>query len=187
MAVPLSDPQLFAAGTTALLWASRKPLRHPGSHGYYRFFAWEAILAVVVVNRNLDGGLVTEWIAQALLIVSVALLALGYGALLKRGRSAAATRSEGDDSALYGWERTTTLITHGIYRLIRHPMYASLLALDWGMFFRTASLMGFVPAALATFFLVRTADADERECLAYFGDAYRDYMQRTRRFIPFIY
>ena len=31
-----------------------------------------------------------------------------------------------------------------------------------------------------------TATTDERECLAYFGPEYAAYMQRTKRFIPFL-
>ena len=42
-------------------------------------------------------------------------------------------------------------------------------------------------AAVASLLLQRTAMAEERECLAYFGKPYSDYMQRTRRFIPFLY
>jgi len=27
---------------------------------------------------------------------------------------------------------------------------------------------------------------DEKECIAYFGDSYRDYIKGTKRFIPFV-
>jgi len=36
-------------------------------------------------------------------------------------------------------------------------------------------------------FLVATARADERECTRFFGDAYQTYMQKTKRFIPFLF
>ena len=180
MNLPISDLPLFLLGTVLLLGFSWKPLRHPGSHGFYRFFAWEAILALVVLHRDYTGG---QIISQTLLIVSLLFLALGYGALLLRGRADSARQ----DGALYGWERTTALITGGIYGLIRHPMYSSLLTLDWAMFFRAVSLPGFALAAVASILLQRTAMAEERECLAYFGKPYSDYMQRTRRFIPFLY
>ena len=134
----------------------------------------------MILHRDYEGG---QIISQTLLIVSLLFLALGYSVLLTRGRAS----GERQDSTLYGWERTTTLITTGIYGLIRHPMYASLLALDWAMFFRAVSLPGFALAAVASIFLQRTAMAEEKECLAYFGEPYSDYMQRTRRFIPFLY
>lgn len=186
MTSEFSDLTLLAIGTVTLVWLSRKALRRPGRHGFYRFFAWEAILAVIVLHRDLDGG---QIISQTLLLLSLLLLALGYGGLRMRGQAAEVneTAEVRDDHALYAWEKTTALITHGIYGQIRHPMYSSLLALDWGMFFRAASLPGLVFATLATFFLLRTALSEEQECLAYFGEPYLDYMQKTRRFIPFVY
>jgi len=45
----------FVAGSALLLWLSRRPLRQPGSHGFYRFFAWECILGLVVINRPVWG------------------------------------------------------------------------------------------------------------------------------------
>lgn len=180
MTVPISDLQLFIGGTAALLWWSNKPLRKPGSHGFYRFFVWEAILMLIVMNREPQGD---QFIADRLLQLSLLPLILGFFALRWRGRSNASR----DDSALFGWEKTTALVTVGVYRLIRHPMYSALLCLNWGLFFRAISLPGLAIAAVATYFLMCTARAEEQECIDYFGDAYRDYMQRTRRFIPWLF
>ena len=44
---------LFASGTAALLYVSRGPLSQPGSHGFYRFFAWECMLVLIIVNLSL--------------------------------------------------------------------------------------------------------------------------------------
>ena len=40
---------------------------------------------------------------------------------------------------------------------------------------------------LASLALWLTARCDEAECLAYFGEAYRDYMGRSRMFIPWVF
>jgi protein-S-isoprenylcysteine O-methyltransferase Ste14 len=66
-------------------------------------------------------------------------------------------------------------------------MYASLLWLAWGVFLKrpSASALGLVLAA--TVCLLLTARAEEAEDLAFFGDAYREYMGRTRRFVPFVF
>ena len=45
----------FVLATAALAYVSRASLAAPRSHGFYRFFAWEAILALVLLN--LDGWL----------------------------------------------------------------------------------------------------------------------------------
>jgi len=42
-------------------------------------------------------------------------------------------------------------------------------------------------ALLASILLYLTARADERECLQFFGEEYRSYMQRSRRFIPWLF
>lgn len=177
MSLPIASIPLFAGASLFLLWQSRQPLRHPGSHGWWRFFAWEAILVVIVLNRNLRGGQV---ISQTLLILSLLLLAAGVHGLFRRGKASA----QRQDGSLYGWEKTTTLVTTGIYRWLRHPMYASLLLLNWGMYFRAVGGLVLLPATLASYFLWRTALADEQECLRYFGADYQSYMQYSYRFIP---
>jgi protein-S-isoprenylcysteine O-methyltransferase Ste14 len=45
--------------------------------------------------------------------------------------------------------------------------------------------MAFV-ALLSSVLLWFTSSGDEKECIAYFGDSYREYMTVTKRFIPFI-
>ena len=177
---------LFAAGSALLAWWSRKPLRHPGSHGFYRFFAWECILALVVINRRpwgedpLSPHQLASW---PLLLASIGLAAAGYGAL----RASGSGRAGGADGSLYAWESTSALVTSGVFAHIRHPMYASLLALAWGAFLQAPSWPGVALAAAATLFLLLTALADERECLTWFGEPYAAYMQRTRRFVPGVF
>ena len=74
----------------------------------------------------------------------------------------------------------------GIFRHVRHPMYSSLLFLAWGAYFKSCSWVALGLVVAATAALVATALAEERECRAYFGPAYRDYEARTKRFIPFV-
>ncbi len=80
------------------------------------------------------------------------------------------------------------LITDGIYRKIRHPMYSAfwlwaaaqaLLLSNWVAGF--AGLVGF-----GILFFGRIAE-EERMMLETFGSRYRDYMARTYRVIPLIF
>lgn len=41
---------VFAVGSMLIFWLSRRSLLHSTSHGFSRFFAFEAILALVVIN-----------------------------------------------------------------------------------------------------------------------------------------
>lgn len=176
----------FLAGSAVLAWLSREAIRRPGRHGFYRFFAWEGILGLIVLNHEPWGEQpysahqLTSWL---LMLTSLFLVIQGLRLLRRLGKA----DHRRDDAALYEFERTTALVTTGIFAYIRHPMYASLLALTWGAFFQDPSWIGGAIAAASSYCLLLTAQADERECLAYFGDAYADYMKRTRRFIPGLY
>lgn len=181
-----ADLGLFLIWTAVIAWFSRKALRHPGSHGFYRFFAWEGILALVLMNRSawgMDPLSMHQLASWPLLVSSLVLVALGMSALVRFGRVTGGRPG----GSLYEWEKTTALVTTGVFAYIRHPMYASLLALTWGTFLQAPSWRGGVVALPVSFFLVLTALADERECLSYFGAAYADYMRRTWRFIPGVF
>lgn len=181
----MNDSILFLIGTLIVVWLSRKPLRKPGSHGFYRFFAWEAILGLIVLNHGVWGDdpysphQFTSWM---LMLLSIFLVAEGTRTLRRHG----AANKKRDDGSFYEFEKTTQLVSHGIFGHIRHPMYASLLALAWGAFFQDPSALGTLIVGIATFSLWLTAITDEKECLAYFGPSYADYMQRTKRFIPYL-
>ena len=80
------------------------------------------------------------------------------------------------------------LITDGIYRKIRHPMYSAfwlwaaaqaLLLPNW-----VAGFAGFV--GFGILFFGRIAQ-EERMMLEAFGSSYREYMARTYRVIPLIF
>ncbi|MDF1634175.1 protein-S-isoprenylcysteine O-methyltransferase [Mycoplana sp. MJR14] len=80
------------------------------------------------------------------------------------------------------------LVSGGPYSLVRHPMYTSFLMMAVGQalllanwFVGLAGLLGF-----ALLFFLRV-DKEERMMLDTFGTDYRDYMDRTKRIIPFVY
>lgn len=81
-----------------------------------------------------------------------------------------------------------TLVTKGVYAVIRHPMYAAfwlmavaqlLLLPNW--IAGPAGLVGF-----GTLFFGRVQREEEMMITA-FGDEYRSYMRRTARVVPWIY
>ena len=82
--------------------------------------------------------------------------------------------------------RDARLVTRGPYRMIRHPMYTggSLITAGWlwGDFTVLRLVVGIV---LIGDFLLKLRY--EESLLAARFENYRDYMQTTRRLIPFIY
>ena len=177
----------FLVITAFIVYISRASLRTPRSHGFYRFFAWECMLALFLLNVDFWFYKPLEWnqlIAWTLLFSSLIPLTFGVRTLTSRGKP---TETREADPSLLAFEKTTQLVTSGIYKYIRHPLYSSLLLLTWGTFFKHLSIIGIVLAITATIFLVFTAKADETECIQFFGVEYQDYMKHTKRFIPFLF
>jgi protein-S-isoprenylcysteine O-methyltransferase Ste14 len=81
-----------------------------------------------------------------------------------------------------------TLVTDGVYRHVRHPMYTAfwLLAVAQALLLPNwivgpAGIIGF-----GTLFFLRVG-REERMMLDAFGDDYRAYMARSARVIPWVY
>ncbi len=73
--------------------------------------------------------------------------------------------------------------TSGVYRFSRHPMYLSMIFVYLGVSIAAASWL-FLLITVITFFLqLYQAKKEERYCCEKFGDAYREYMRRTARWI----
>lgn len=178
---------VFSFATLFLIYISRTSLRSPRSHGFHRFFAWEFILVLFLLNRKFwfqDPFVWRQLIAWTLLFASLIPLIFGVNALKSRGKPTANRES---DPSLLAFEKTTQLVTSGVYKYIRHPLYSSLFLLTWGIFFKNFSAAGIVLAIAATVFLIFTAKADETECIQFFGVEYQNYMKRTKRFIPLLF
>jgi protein-S-isoprenylcysteine O-methyltransferase Ste14 len=79
------------------------------------------------------------------------------------------------------------LITHGIYRFVRHPIYLGNIMFFIGVPVYVSSLYGLlIMSALIPIFLNRIR-IEERMLTEEFGDAYRTYKEATSKLIPFIY
>ena len=81
--------------------------------------------------------------------------------------------------------RDHTLITTGVYRRIRHPMYAAhlLWGIAQGLLLHNAVAGWCMLAAFVPMYFVRVGP-EERAMLERFGRTYRDYMDRTGRMLP---
>jgi len=177
---------VFILASIGIIYISRASLPHPRTHGFYRFFAWEAILVLAVLNIDhwfddpFSPWQIVSWL---LLVVSLFLVVQSIQLLRLVGKP----DKQRQDEALLEIEKTSQLVTIGAYRYIRHPLYSSLLFLTWGIFFKLPSIAGGILAVIATIFLVLTAKAEEAENIHYFGNSYAEYMHRTKMFVPYLF
>ena len=90
-------------------------------------------------------------------------------------------------SGLVAIQQGHTLVTDGIYRVIRHPSYLGLLlnSLGWALAFRSG--VGLLLTALTLVPLVARIRAEERLLQSQFGAEYDAYRARTSRLVPGLY
>jgi protein-S-isoprenylcysteine O-methyltransferase Ste14 len=135
-----------------------------------------ALLASVALNRWLP-------IAQLLrppanrcglvLIVAGALLAVAGVASFRRART-----------SVIPFERSTALVTYGIYRFTRNPMYLGLTAVLAGVALLLGSVGALVPLPLFVFIIhYGYIRAEERFLADIFGGQYAQYTDAVRRWL----
>ena len=187
-----ADMIFFVLGTAVLAWISRHSLfpitaLHPRTHGFYRFLGWECMLVLFLHNRPVwfaDRFAWYQLLSWSFLLLSIALVISGAVMMHRHGHASSQRR----DDNLLPFEKTTQLVECGIYAHIRHPLYASLLCLAWGLFFKQPLWWpGMVLALAATAALSRAASIEEQENIHYFGAAYATYILRSRRFMPWLW
>jgi protein-S-isoprenylcysteine O-methyltransferase Ste14 len=115
----------------------------------------------------------TSWAGTAVFIVALWLLWLSHAAL---GRNWSSTLEIGENHRL---------VTEGIYRRIRHPMYAAIWL--WGVA-QVLLLHNWIAgwshlSAFGLLYFLRVP-REERMMLDRFGEEYRAYMNRTGRVFP---
>ncbi len=155
------------------------------SHGFFRFFSWECIIWLFATNYKywFDNPFsIYQIFSWSFLIISGYLIIVGVILMKKLGKP----ENNRSEKTLYQLEKTTELIEQGIFKYIRHPLYSSLLFLTWGISLKNFSIELLFVSILSTVFLYLTAIFDEKECIAFFGDQYIEYMKKSKRFIPYI-
>ena len=80
------------------------------------------------------------------------------------------------------------LITHGPYKVVRHPIYFTF----FGLFISTAFVITrpaamLIATMLFTWGTIQRIHSEESLLLEQFGEEYLEYRKRVRMFIPFIY
>lgn len=169
---------VFLTLSTVALVASIPAWRMQQKYGYFRFFAFESLIVLVVVNIHnwfLEPFSPRQLISWTIFLIATALAVTGFHLLRKVGLARSRIV-----------EDTQELVEVGVYRYIRHPLYASLLLFGWGVFFKGPGLTSGLLATAATVFLIATARCEESFNVDRFGGVYSEYLKKTKMFIPFL-
>jgi len=176
---------IFCILSLPLLFFSWQSLFNFKKHGLYRFIVWESILWIAVQNYRymiVERFDLQQYFSSVLMLTSLLFVVSAVFVMRKKG---VANKQRRDDTLL-GFEKTTVLITSGIFKYVRHPMYSSLMLLLWGVLFRKVEAALVIIALIATLLCLLAAFIEERENIEYFGENYKQYMQRTKMFIPYV-
>lgn len=176
---------IFCVLTVALAWLCRKQLINPRCHGFYRFFAFLGIAWLLVYRASYWQDSATslhQILSTVLMFLSLAMVVASFLQFWLRG----GRRDTDRPVENFEFENTSELVTTGIYKYIRHPMYTSLLLLAWGIFLKQFTWPGLVVVVGVSLALYQTARIEERENRAFFGAAYDQYCQFSKRFLPFL-
>src|SRR5262245_49622947 len=80
------------------------------------------------------------------------------------------------------------LITQGVYRRVRHPMYSALLLYSIGLALVIPNWVGSLSNLIAfVILLALRVGPEERMMARQFGNEYAEYMARTKRLIPHVW
>jgi protein-S-isoprenylcysteine O-methyltransferase Ste14 len=141
---------------------------------------------------------VAQWVLMAATLVGAPLWPVGWSGLWSRLLAAVllvagAVFGVGGAMAL-GTSRTifpeprpeATLVRTGLYAVVRHPLYTSVILLSFAWVLWWRSLPGLLPAGLTVVFLDAKARTEEERLQAKFAD-YQDYAKRVKRLLPWVY
>lgn len=80
------------------------------------------------------------------------------------------------------------LVTKGLYKVVRHPMYFGAILMMLGSYIAFRSLLVLIGIVISYIPLMKMRIKMEEETLiGTFGDDYRNYIKQTKKLIPFIY
>jgi protein-S-isoprenylcysteine O-methyltransferase Ste14 len=173
----MNDLALILGTVFIILFSWFLSIKYKRYHGIARFFAFESVFILVLLN--LKGWFINPFsplqiMSWILLCLSLYVVMEGYLLLKRKGNP---------DS---NFENTSILVKSGIYGYIRHPLYLSVFMLGTGVMLKDPGLIQLLLGIINFIAVWLTAMIEEKEMIAKFGDAYREYMKETKMFIPFL-
>lgn len=143
------------------------------------FLALGVIAGMYVARRVPDAGITSArlLVYDLGLALAIAGIALRWWAVLTLGRfftTRVMTRSD------------QTVVTSGPYRWVRHPSYTGALLTVLGILMCTTNWLSIACFVIALPGFAYRIRVEERALETALGEPYREYMQRTKRLVPFV-
>jgi protein-S-isoprenylcysteine O-methyltransferase Ste14 len=144
---------------------------------FFGFSAWLGLMTYMIQPKwmywsTFSIALRVRWLGTGLAILAIPLFHWMLRSLGTNITDTVVTRKE------------STLVTHGPYHWVRHPMYSITCLLFLGFTLHTANwFIGLTGIGTLVLLIIRTS-TEEAKLIERFGEDYRDYMKETGRFLP---
>ena len=160
-----------------------RPAWWKGARGEWYVVVQAVLMVVVAVGPRSWNGWppwpfpASTWLWYAGAALAAAGVCLAAAGMVKMGPAL---------TALPCPEDRAVLLETGVYRLVRHPIYAGVItaAFGWALLVRGSLTMG---CALALGLLLDVKSREEERWLSARFPGYADYQRRVRKLIPFLY
>jgi len=150
-----------------------------------RVIRWvSSLLAILVYVQVLGLPLLSFHPSLILQFIGFGFVAYGFATSMAARRTLGANWAHG---AEYQIKSGHELITAGIYRYVRHPIYTGIFISIIGAELVAGSWLWLVLLIALTAAARTQAAKEEHILLEKFGQDYQNYMNRTKRFIPYLW
>ena len=136
---------------------------------------WGTSWGLVKQPQNLSVFPVLRIVGLALFIIGLTIMIVGQATLWRNYSGTVVIREDHQ------------LVTHGIYRFTRNPIYLGLIMVVIGIPVFAASMYGFLISLLLIPIILNRIRLEEELLTEEFQDAYQKYKETTKKLIPFIY
>ena len=137
--------------------------------------SWGTSWGMVKQPQNLSMFPVLRIVGLALFIIGLTIMIVGQATLWRNYSGTVVIREDHQ------------LITHGIYRFTRNPIYLGLIMVVTGIPVFAASMYGFLISLILIPIILNRIRLEEELLTEEFQDAYQKYKERSKKLIPFIY
>ena len=136
---------------------------------------WRSLWKLITHPRNFVVFPLQRTIGLSLFVFGLTLMIVGHATLWR------------NYSGFVVIKKDHQLITHGIYRFTRNPIYLGAIIGFTGLPVYAASVYGVIAMLAHIPIFVFRIKMEEKMLAEYFGDEYESYRSTTKRLIPFLY